>query len=198
MSTILSAPLSNQIQVPFITTRNIYEVRERPSRMYSWTALITSQILGELPFNIVGSSIYFLVWYWLVGFPTDRGGYTYLMIGVVYPLYYTTIAQAIAAMAPNAEIAALLFGFLFSFVLTLYVSQLTILFNAAYNFSTAMVSCNRSDSLDGGSGCTDFQYALSHSLTIYNELIFYVALHVSHRGLNWSGRRTLIGHMFKR
>ncbi|VDC00110.1 unnamed protein product [Peniophora sp. CBMAI 1063] len=118
MSTILSAPLSNQIQVPFITTRKVYEVRERPSRMYSWTALVTSQILGELPFNVLGSSIYFLVWYWLVGFDSSRAGYTYLMIGVVYPFYYTTIAQAVAAMAPNPEIAALLFSFLFSFVVT--------------------------------------------------------------------------------
>lgn len=118
MSTILSAPLSNQIQVPFITTRKVYEVRERPSRMYSWTALITSQILGELPFNVLGSSIYFLIWYWLVGFDSSRAGYTYLMIGVVYPFYYTTIAQAVAAMSPNPEIAALLFSFLFSFVVT--------------------------------------------------------------------------------
>lgn len=121
MSTILSAPLSNQIQVPFISTRRIYEIRERPSRMYSWTSLLTAQLLGELPFNFIGSTIYYLIWYWLVGFPTSRAGYTYLMIGVVYPVYYTSVAQAIASMAPNAEIANLLFGFLFSFVITLYV-----------------------------------------------------------------------------
>ena len=119
MSTILSAPLSNQIQVPFLDTRKIYEIRERPSRMYSWSALITAQLLGEFPFNVVGSSIYFLIWYWLVGFPTDRAGYTYLLIGIVYPAYYTTLAQGVAAMSPNAEIAALLFSFLFSFVVTL-------------------------------------------------------------------------------
>lgn len=119
MSTILSAPLANQIMVPFIDTRTVYENRERPSRMYSWTALITSQILGELPLNIVGSSLYFLVWYWTVGFPTDRGGYTYLMLGIVFPMYYSTISQAVAAMSPSSEIAALLFSFLFSFVITL-------------------------------------------------------------------------------
>jgi ATP-binding cassette, subfamily G (WHITE), member 2, SNQ2 len=121
MSTINAVSLANQIQVPFINTRTIYEVRERPSRMYSWTALITSQIIGEIPFNIVGSSMYFLVWYWTVGFPSDRAGYTYFMLGVVFPLYYSTIGQAVAAMAPNAEIAALLFSFLFSFVIMLYV-----------------------------------------------------------------------------
>ncbi|KAH9911829.1 YDR011Wp-like protein, partial [Epithele typhae] len=118
MSMIISVPLANQLQVAFIDMRNIFEVRERHSRMYSWTALVTSQILVEIPWNILGSSLYFLCWYWTVGFPTDRAGFTYFMMGVWFPLYYTTIGQAVAAMAPNAEIAALLFSFLFSFVLT--------------------------------------------------------------------------------
>ncbi|KAG6860184.1 hypothetical protein C0995_014729 [Termitomyces sp. Mi166 len=117
MATILSVPLSNQLQVPFIATRNIYEIRERPSRMYSWTALITSQILIEIPWNIVGSTLLYFCWYWTVGFDSSRAGYTYLGLGIVYPLYYTSIGQAVAAMSPNAEIAALLFSFLFSFVI---------------------------------------------------------------------------------
>ncbi|KAH9934163.1 pleiotropic drug resistance ABC transporter [Fomitopsis serialis] len=118
MSTIISVPLSNQLQVPFLDSRQIYEIRERHSSMYSWTAFLTSQILVELPWNILGSTIYFLCWFWTVGFPSDRGGFTYLMLGVVFPLYYTTIGQAVAAMCPNAEIAALVFSFLFSFVLS--------------------------------------------------------------------------------
>lgn len=118
MSTIISVPLSNQLQVAFIEMRNVFEVRERHSRMYSWSALVTSQILIEIPWNILGSSLYFLCWYWTVGFPTDRAGFTYFMMGVWFPLYYTTIGQAVASMSPNAEIAALLFSFLFSFVLT--------------------------------------------------------------------------------
>lgn len=93
MSTIISVPLSNQLQVPFLNLRGIYEIRERHSSMYSWTAMITAQILIEIPWNILGSSIYFLCWYWTVGFPSDRGGFTYLMLGVLFPLYYTTVGQ---------------------------------------------------------------------------------------------------------
>lgn len=119
MSLILSVPLAGQLQVPFIDMRTIYEIRERPSRMYSWTALIASQIIVELPFNILGSSLYFLCWYWTVAFDSNRAGYTYLMLGVISPVYYTTIGQAIASMAPNANIAAILFSVLFSFVVTL-------------------------------------------------------------------------------
>ncbi|KAG6811150.1 hypothetical protein H0H92_008768 [Tricholoma furcatifolium] len=118
MATILSAPLSNQIQVPYLNTRKIYEIRERPSRMFSWTALVTSQFLAEIPWNILGSSLFFLCWYWTVAFDTSRAGYTYLMLGVLFPLYYTSFAMTVASMAPSAEIAALLFSVLFSFVLT--------------------------------------------------------------------------------
>ncbi|KII90642.1 hypothetical protein PLICRDRAFT_136999 [Plicaturopsis crispa FD-325 SS-3] len=118
MSIILSAPLSNQLQVPFLETRDIYEIRERPSRIYSWTALVTSQILTELPWNILGTGIYFLCWFWTVGFPSQRGGFTYLLLGVLFPVYYTTLAQAVSAMAPNAQIAAIIFSFLFSFIVT--------------------------------------------------------------------------------
>ncbi|KAJ3515824.1 hypothetical protein NLJ89_g1517 [Agrocybe chaxingu] len=118
MGTILSVPLANQLQIPYLATRRVYEIRERPSRMYGWTALITSQILVEIPWNILGSSLYFVTWYWTSHFPNDRAGYAYLLIGIIFPLYYTTIGLAFASMAPNAEIAALIFGFLFSFVIT--------------------------------------------------------------------------------
>lgn len=143
MGTILSVPLSNQLQVPFLNMRSIYEIRERPSRMYSWTAMVTSLVFTELPWNILGSSLFFLCWYWTVGFETARAGYTYLLFGVTFPLYYTTAGMAVAAMAPNAEIAGpcalwllvafssviltnfdcnftgLIFSFLFSFVIML-------------------------------------------------------------------------------
>ncbi|KAF9461727.1 pleiotropic drug resistance ABC transporter [Collybia nuda] len=118
MASILSAPLSNQLQVPFLNMRNIYEIRERPSRMYSWTALVASQFLAEIPWNFLGSGLFFLCWYWTVGFPSSRAGYTYLLFGVIFPLFYTSLAQAVAAMVPTAELAALLFSVLFSFILT--------------------------------------------------------------------------------
>ncbi|KAF6764440.1 ABC-2 type transporter-domain-containing protein [Ephemerocybe angulata] len=118
MITIISVPLASQLMVPFINVRNIYEIRERPSRMYSWTALLTAQIMIEIPWNILSATLLFLTWFWTVGFQSDRAGYTYLMLSVINPLYYGTIGQAVASMSPNAEIGALLFSFLFSFVLT--------------------------------------------------------------------------------
>jgi len=59
----------------------------------------------------------FFCWYWPVGFPSERAGYTFFMVAVLIPFYYTTVGQAIAAMAPTVGIAGLLFTSLFSFVL---------------------------------------------------------------------------------
>ena len=76
---------------------------------------------SRIPWNIFACALFYLCWYWTVGFPSDaaRAGYVFLALAVAFPLYYQTIGQAIAAMAPTAEIAALLFSFLFSFVLVL-------------------------------------------------------------------------------
>ncbi|KAF9650879.1 pleiotropic drug resistance ABC transporter [Thelephora ganbajun] len=114
---IVSVPAAQQLQVPFITMRSIYEIRERPSKMYSWSAWVTSQLVMELPWNIFCATVYFFCWYWTVGYSTSRAGYTYLMLSVLLPAYYTTIGQAIAAMSPSPEVAALIFTSAFNFVL---------------------------------------------------------------------------------
>ena len=119
MSMIISVPLSNQLQVPFIDMRNVYEIRERPSRMYAWTALVTSQIIAEVPWNILGSSLFFLCWYWTVGYSNDRAGYTYLLSSIIFPLYYTTIGCAIASVSPNPLVGGQIFSLLFTFVFIL-------------------------------------------------------------------------------
>ena len=121
MSSTISSPLANQIQVNYINVRGIYEMRERPSRMYSWSALVTAQFLAELPLVVIGSILFFFCWYWTVGFQNDRAGYTFLMIGILYPAYYLTLGQAVASMAPSADISALLFAFFYAFIIILYV-----------------------------------------------------------------------------
>ncbi|KAM6501505.1 pleiotropic drug resistance ABC transporter [Amanita muscaria] len=118
MSTILSVPLSNQIVGPFISIRNIYQVRERPSRIYHWSALLTAQILVEVPWNVIGATLYFFCWFWTVGFPSSRAPFTYLLYGLLYPVYFSTFAMAVASMSPVPVIANLLASFLFTFVIT--------------------------------------------------------------------------------
>ncbi|KAI5117931.1 hypothetical protein M0805_009439 [Coniferiporia weirii] len=117
--TFVCIPIVIALQAVFIETRRIYEVRERHSYMYSWTALLASQLLVELPWNVISSVLLFSAWYWPIGFEINRAAYTLLMLGLVFPIYYTTLAQAIASICPTAEASSLIFGLVFAFFGTL-------------------------------------------------------------------------------
>jgi len=43
----------------FVTQRDLYEVRERPSKTYSWKVFILSNIIVEIPWNTLMAIIMF-------------------------------------------------------------------------------------------------------------------------------------------
>jgi ABC-type multidrug transport system ATPase subunit/ABC-type multidrug transport system permease subunit len=97
-----------QLQPLFINRRDIYETREKKSKMYSWIAFVTGLIISELPYLCVCAVLYFVSWYYTVGFPTDsnKAGATFFVM-LMYEFVYTGIGQFIAAYAPNAVFASL-------------------------------------------------------------------------------------------
>jgi hypothetical protein len=58
--------LSPQIQPLFITQRSLYEIRERPSKAYSWRTFVISNILVEIPYQIVTGILAFACYYYAV------------------------------------------------------------------------------------------------------------------------------------
>ncbi|ETS87461.1 hypothetical protein PFICI_01289 [Pestalotiopsis fici W106-1] len=99
----------NQLQPLFIQRRDIYDAREKKSRIYSWKALVTALVLSEAPYLLFCGVLYFLCWYYVVGFPAESrtAGATCFVV-IIYGFLYTGIGQFIAAYAPNAVFAALL------------------------------------------------------------------------------------------
>lgn len=98
-----------QLQPLFIHRRDIFEVREKKSKMYSWIAFVTGLIVSELPYLCICAVLYFVAWYYTVGFPTEssRAGGTFLVM-LLYEFVYTGIGQFIAAYAPNEVFASLI------------------------------------------------------------------------------------------
>lgn len=119
MAVVLAAPLSQQLQPKFLGLRQLYEAREKPSRMYHWSVLCLTSIVVEIPFNIIAGTLFFVCWYWTVGLPSgaNRAGYAYLMYSVLFELYYASFAQFVASFSPNAMAASVLFSSFFSFVI---------------------------------------------------------------------------------
>ncbi|RLL94069.1 hypothetical protein CFD26_101712 [Aspergillus turcosus] len=98
----------NQLQPLFIQRRDIYDAREKKSKMYSWVAFVTGLIVSEFPYLVICAVLYFLCWYYCVHLPYDssRAGATFWTM-LWYEFIYTGIGQFIAAYAPNPTFAAL-------------------------------------------------------------------------------------------
>ncbi|PNP74964.1 hypothetical protein FNYG_11688 [Fusarium nygamai] len=98
-----------QLQPLFIHRRDIFETREKKSKMYSWVAFVTGLIISEVPYLIICSVLYYVCWYYTVGFPatSSRAGGTFFVM-FMYEFIHTGIGQFVAAYAPNEVFAALI------------------------------------------------------------------------------------------
>ncbi|KAK2626262.1 hypothetical protein QTJ16_004524 [Diplocarpon rosae] len=95
----------NQLQPLFIERRDIFETREAKSKIYSWFAFTTAVVASEIPYLCVCAVLYFVCWYWTVGFPMHGAGPT-LFVMVLYEFVFTGIGEFVAACAPSAAFAA--------------------------------------------------------------------------------------------
>lgn len=60
----------SQLQPLFIDRRDIYEAREKKSKMYHWAPFVTGLIVSELPYLLVCALLYYVCWYFTCGLPT--------------------------------------------------------------------------------------------------------------------------------
>lgn len=51
----------------FVSARGLYEVREAPSRTFSWKIFMASQAIVDLPWNIIASVLLFFTFYYPIG-----------------------------------------------------------------------------------------------------------------------------------
>ncbi|KAH7417874.1 AtrD, ABC-transporter [Cadophora sp. MPI-SDFR-AT-0126] len=119
--TIFSS-LVSQIMPHFVTQRALYEVRERPSKTYSWQAFMLSNILVELPWNALVAVIIYVCFYYPIGMYrnaefadqfTERSGLMFLFV-LAFLLFASTFTNMVIAGIETAEggsgIASLMFS----------------------------------------------------------------------------------------
>jgi ABC-type multidrug transport system ATPase subunit len=99
----------NQLQPLFLHYRDIFETREKKSKMYSWLAFVTAQLVAEIPYLVICGTLYFVCWYFTTGLPAQAStsGQVYFTM-LMYEFLYTAIGQAIAAISPNGFFASFL------------------------------------------------------------------------------------------
>lgn len=99
---IIPAAIVNGILPKFHSNMALWEARELPSRVYGCFAFCTAQILAEIPYAALTAVVYFFLWYYPVGLPTDAStaGYVFFMT-LLYIFHITTMGQWFCAWAPN-------------------------------------------------------------------------------------------------
>ncbi len=107
MVTTLFTTLVQQIQPLFITQRSLYEVRERPSKSYSWKAFLIANIVVEMPYQILTGILTFACFYYPVVGVQDsaRQGLVLLFIIQLF-IYASAFAHMTIAALPDAQAAS--------------------------------------------------------------------------------------------
>lgn len=110
-----------QQQMPhFVTQRSLYEVRERPSKTYSWKVFMLSQVITEIPWNSLMSVFMFICVYYPVGLwengdpsqRSERAGLMWLLFWQ-FLIFTCTFAHACIAITETAEMGGNLANILF-------------------------------------------------------------------------------------
>ncbi|KAJ5789156.1 uncharacterized protein N7518_006167 [Penicillium psychrosexuale] len=116
--------LVQQIMPHFVTQRSLYEVRERPSKSYSWQAFMSANIIVELPWNALMSVLIFVCWYYPIGLQRntsaddlhERGALMWLLI-LTFMIFTCTFAHMMIAGIELAETGGNIANLLFSLCL---------------------------------------------------------------------------------
>lgn len=117
--------LLQQIMPHFVTQRALYEVRERPSKAYSWKAFMMSNIFVELPWNSLMAVLIFFCWYYPIGLyknaeltdkVTLRGFQVFLYVWM-FLLFTSTFTHMIIAGIETAETGGNIANMMFSLCL---------------------------------------------------------------------------------
>ncbi|KDN70394.1 putative ABC-2 type transporter [Colletotrichum sublineola] len=106
----------NSVVPKFFGNLFIWEARELPSRTYGWVAFCTANIVCEIPMSLVGGTIYWLLWYFPVGYPSSASaswgqwiawlGPPYPIIASIIPFFMVVATFFNGILAPYASIPA--------------------------------------------------------------------------------------------
>ncbi|KAL9602675.1 MAG: hypothetical protein Q9219_001665 [cf. Caloplaca sp. 3 TL-2023] len=104
----------NAVVPKFYTNLSLWAARENPSRIYGWFAFCTASVVTEIPISIISSVVYWCLWYWPTGLPTDSStaGYVFLMT-MLFFLFQASWGQWICAFAPSFTVISNVLPFFF-------------------------------------------------------------------------------------
>ena len=119
MLTSIFAPLVQQIMPMFVSQRSLYEVRERPSKVYSWTVFLAANIFVEIPWQVFCGIISFAGFYYPVfnrHQSSQRQGLI-LLFCIQFYVFISSFSHFLITWLPDAETGGNIATFLFTMML---------------------------------------------------------------------------------
>ncbi|KAM0323344.1 hypothetical protein ACHAQA_008937 [Verticillium albo-atrum] len=124
MFLVMFGNLNEQIMPMFLPQRDLFEVRERPSKIYRWNTFILANVLVEAAWNSLMALIIFLCWYYPVGFTMnttaadehERGLLVFFFLWM-FMLFTSTFSHFAITWNPTADTAGVLASLLWMFCL---------------------------------------------------------------------------------
>lgn len=104
----------NAVVPKFFTNMALWQARELPSKIYGWIPFCTAQVVAEIPIAIVSAVLYWVLWYWATGLPSESSvsGYVFLMT-MLFFLFQASWGQWITAFAPSFTVISNVLPFFF-------------------------------------------------------------------------------------
>ncbi|KAL7931562.1 ABC-2 type transporter domain-containing protein [Trichoderma chlorosporum] len=113
MVTTIFSTIVQQIQPLFVTQRSLYEVRERPSKAYSWKAFILANVFVEIPYQIIMGILVFACFYYpVVGIQSSIRQILVLLFIMQLFIFASSFAHMIIVAMPDAQTASSIVTFL--------------------------------------------------------------------------------------
>lgn len=114
MFTVCLNPMMNGFVSVFAVQRDLFEARERPSKIYSWKIFLLASLTAEIPWQLLTAVVSFVSWYYPAGLysnarlthqMTERGGMTLFYV-IQFFLWAITLGYLLGAPIADPRTAA--------------------------------------------------------------------------------------------
>ncbi|CAG8427174.1 unnamed protein product [Penicillium salamii] len=120
MLTSIFSTLVQQIMPKFVVQRSLYEVRERPSKAYSWGAFLIANVIVELPYQVFVGVISWACYYYPI-YGSEQASHRQglmLLFVVQFYIFTSTFASLVISSLPDAETGGTIATLMFIMTLT--------------------------------------------------------------------------------
>ncbi|KAL3480136.1 ABC-2 type transporter-domain-containing protein [Aspergillus californicus] len=131
MLTSIFSTLVQQIMPKFVVQRSLYEVRERPSKAYSWAAFLIANVIVEVPWQVLAGIVSWAGYYFPV-YGADQAPHRQglmLLFVVQFFVFTSTFATLVISALPDAETGGTIATLMF---------MLTLVFNGVMQAPSAL------------------------------------------------------------